>query len=116
MEKPRLAHRDREPADSSEGRIDAERTVLDIIERHLPGAQAEGMSVQSRLQADLGLPSINLVLILFDLQEAFGVNLVCQDPRLAELRTVSDLVAFVQRATSSGTSGEGPGSDANQDD
>ncbi len=74
---------------------DRERRVLDIFERHLPGALGRGMTIDSRVQTELGLPSLTLASILFDLQDAFDIDLTSGDLRLSELQTVGDFAALV---------------------
>lgn len=77
--------------------IDAalEARVLEIIDRNVPGAAARGLSLETRIQDELGLPSITVVAILFDLQDAFGIDLMGIEVQLGALQSVRDVAALV---------------------
>lgn len=75
--------------------------ILAIFDQNVPGAVARGLSLDTRIQEELGLPSITVVAILFDLQDAFGVDLMGIEVQLGALQTVRDVAALV--------AGRGPG-------
>ena len=91
---------ERSPRLEQNSAIDAEveARVLEIFERNVPGAANMGVTLDTRIQDELGLPSITVVTILFDLQDAFGIDLMQRDVSLAELQTVRDMAALVALA------------------
>jgi acyl carrier protein len=86
-------------------RPEIERRVTEILSRKLDVAP-EGISVSTRLTEDLGLDSFASVELVFELEEAFGLNI--PDSGMAGMRCVGDVVAEIQRWLEVGT--DSPGS------
>lgn len=85
--------------DPSNAALDAQlaKRVIEIFDRNVPGAAARGLSLETRIRDELGLPSITVVAILFDLQDAFGVDLMGIEVQLGALQTVGDVAALVAK-------------------
>jgi acyl carrier protein len=85
--------------DPTDAAIDARlaERVIEIFDRNVPGAAARGLSLDTRIKDELGLPSITVVAILFDLQDAFGVDLMGIEVQLGALQTVRDVAALVAK-------------------
>ena len=80
---------------------DLESAIVSIIRQATPSQFKKGaITVDMRLQRDLGLDSLGIAALLFRLQDDFGLDLFA-DPdlsaRIGDLRSVEDLVALAAR-------------------
>ena len=71
-----------------------EKTV-DILKNYTEVATSE-IRPESLLVEDLGLNSVSYFSIVFDLEEAFGIEI--PDDAISGIRTVGDMVAYLERA------------------
>ena len=71
-----------------------EKTV-DILKNYTEVATSE-IRPESHLVEDLGLNSVSYFSIVFDLEEAFGIEI--PDDAISGIRTVGDMVAYLERA------------------
>lgn len=77
--------------------------ILDIIERHLPNARTDRFAPEARLNADLALDSIMLLQLLVHLELEHGLHLPEETLMTAELDTVADLDALLQKGPTGAT-------------
>lgn len=69
--------------------------VIDILDGYTEVARAD-IKPESLLVEDLGLNSVSYFSIVFDLEEALGVELPDENP--PKLKTVQDLVDYLNTA------------------
>ena len=72
-----------------------EQRTKQIVAAHfkkLPGA----FNLDTRLREDLGADSLNLLELVFTLEEELGVSI--PDADAAEIRTIGDAVRYIERA------------------
>ena len=62
-------------------------------------SEMEEITLDSRLQEDLGLDSLHMVLLLLELEDCFGFKLDEADMNPFELKTVSDIELLVGKYT-----------------
>ena len=70
-------------------------TVIDVLNGYTE-ADRSAITRDSLLVEDLGLNSVSYFSIVFDLEEALGIELPEDDT--PKLRTVGDLVAYLEKA------------------
>jgi acyl carrier protein len=75
--------------------IDVEHRTYEIIHRYFKNAPADLTPVM-RLREDLGADSLDLLQILFDIEQELGVSI--PDAEAAEIETVGDAVRCASRA------------------
>lgn len=56
--------------------------------------EASGITPESRIKADLGADSLNILQLLMKIEDDYGIMI--PDEKLAEFETVSDVVAFLE--------------------
>ncbi len=66
-------------------------TLLQLLEEALPGLDPRAVSMESRLQADLGLDSMSGMVLLMEIEDAFQVELG-ED---ANFETVGDVCRYL---------------------
>ena len=77
--------------------LSIEKRVINIL-------MAEGnigerkITVQSNLQNDIGLESIDIITVVFELEDEFNIEIPDQD--IENARTVGDIVTYVQKKVS----------------
>ncbi len=71
-----------------------EKTV-DILKNYTEVATSE-IQPESLLVEDLGLNSVSYFSIVFDLEEAFGIEI--PDDAISGIRTVGDMVTYLEHA------------------
>jgi acyl carrier protein len=72
---------------------ETERKVKEILARKLD-RKVEEIHGDSRLAEDLGVDSFGTVEIMFDIEEAFSLQI--PDTDIEPVRTVDDIVAYLQ--------------------
>lgn len=68
----------------------------------LTGTPASEVTLESDLTQDLNIDSLTMVEIIVSAQDKFGVEIPDED--LKDLRTIHDIVVYVQRVQHSGVS------------
>ena len=69
-----------------------ETKVIKIVSEKL-NIEEKNVSLASRFQEDLGADSLDIVELLMDIEEQFGVSI--SDTESEQLRTVGDAVRFI---------------------
>jgi acyl carrier protein len=72
------------------------QTVMDVVAKHFkvdPGT----LTLDTRLREDLGGDSLDLVELVFDLEQALGVTV--RDGTIGDVRTVGDAVRHLQSSS-----------------
>ncbi len=64
--------------------------LIEIIVNNCDGIQAENITVDTDLTADLGLTSLDIVNCISEAEDAFGTEI--PDEKLENIRTVKDLL------------------------
>ena len=72
-----------------------EQKVKDILAKQL-GVSVEKINANTNIATDLGADSLDLVEILMSLEEEFSVSI--PDEAIPNIKTVGDLVAFIDKA------------------
>ena len=70
-----------------------EQTVKLVIATHFE-IPAEGLGIDTRLREDLGGDSLDLVELVFDLEQALGITV--REGAMSELSTVGDAVRYLE--------------------
>jgi acyl carrier protein len=73
-----------------------DRTVTEIVARHFK-TSPELLRPDTRLREDLGGDSLDLVELVFALEQAFGVTV--REGAVAELQTLDDAVRYMESLT-----------------
>ena len=68
--------------------------VVNLIVGQLP-VKAEDVKMESRLFEDLGADSANVMMLIMDLEAEF--NLTVEDEMLTGIRTVGDIVEYLEK-------------------
>ena len=69
--------------------------LIDILLRTAPDTDISKLTAESRLKADLGLTSLDFIMIMFEIQDQYGVTL----PGEENFETVGDVIRFLQEKT-----------------
>jgi acyl carrier protein len=69
--------------------------LIDILLRTAPDTDISNLSAESRLKADLGLTSLDFIMIMFEIQDQYGVTLTGEE----NFETVGDVIRFLQEKT-----------------
>lgn len=67
--------------------------VSEIIARQLD-VPVESITMESKLIEDLKADSLDVVELIMDLENEFGIEI--PDDKLPEIRTIGDIVSFIQ--------------------
>jgi acyl carrier protein len=73
--------------------IDFGRVVVEAIEKNVAGLRIE-MSMMEQTLADLGVDSLDVMLVMMDIQERTGISI--PDEKVDELRTPNNIIAFLE--------------------
>ena len=68
--------------------------VAELITAQLP-VSIDKVKMESRLVEDLGADSANVMILVFDLEQEFGVEV--DNDMLASVETVSDIVEYLEK-------------------
>lgn len=71
-------------------------TVTKLIASQL-NVDADRLVDEARLVEDLGADSANLMVLIMDMEDAFQLEV--EDSAITTLKTVGDIVTFIQQAT-----------------
>jgi acyl carrier protein len=66
--------------------------LIDILLRTAPDTDISNLSAESRLKADLGLTSLDFIMIMFEIQDKYGVTFTGEEA----FETVGDVIRFLQ--------------------
>ena len=72
---------------------DIQNKVIEIIAERL-GKEADGITPESNVVADLGADSLDIAEIMMDLEDAFGIKL--EDENAEGPKTVGDIINYIQ--------------------
>ena len=75
-------------------RREIEEKLIDILARH-SAAEKKAFTPDKNLKLDLGLDSLDVAEIVYELEEAFGIKI--PDDSAEHLLSISDTVDFVHR-------------------
>jgi acyl carrier protein len=70
-----------------------EKKVIDILSGYF-NVSSENIKPSSRLVEDLGIDSMSLVELIFELKEQFGVEIKKED--IVKIRTIKDVTDFIK--------------------
>ena len=73
-------------------RTEAEKIVMSVLEKNIDGLQMSEEKMKDTL-SDLGVDSLDVMLIIMDVAEAAGVNI--NDDKAEELDTPEKIVNFI---------------------
>ena len=76
--------------------VDTEAKTKQIIAGHFK-KPLDGLDLDTRLREDLGGDSLDLIVLLFELEQELGIQI--SDGAAAELETVGDAVRYLERST-----------------
>ena len=66
--------------------------LIDILLRTAPDTDVSSLTPESRLKADLGLTSLDFIMIMFEIQDQYGVTFTGNE----SFETIGDVVRFLQ--------------------
>ena len=66
--------------------------LIDILLRTAPDTDISKLTAESRLKADLGLTSLDFIMIMFEIQDQYGVTFTGNE----YFETIGDVVRFMQ--------------------
>lgn len=66
--------------------------LIDILLRTAPDTDISKITTESRLKADLGLTSLDFIMIMFEIQDKYGVTFTGEE----SFDTVGDVIRFLQ--------------------
>ena len=67
--------------------------VSELIQSQLP-VKADQITRESRLVQDLGADSANIMILVMELEDQFGI--IVEDDMLGEIKTVGDIVDYLE--------------------
>jgi acyl carrier protein len=67
--------------------------VAALIETQLP-VKADQITRESRLVQDLGADSANIMILIMELEDQFGI--IVEDDMLSDIKTVGDVVDYLE--------------------
>ena len=72
--------------------------LIDILLRTAPDTDISKLTAESRLKADLGLTSLDSIMIMFEIQDKYDVTFTGEEA----FETVGDVIRFLQEKTGNG--------------
>ena len=66
--------------------------LIDILLRTAPDTDISKLTADSRLKADLGLTSLDFIMIMFEIQDKYGVTFTGED----SFETVGEMLRFLE--------------------
>ena len=66
--------------------------LIDILLRTAPDTDISNITTESRLKADLGLTSLDFIMIMFEIQDKYGVTFTGNE----SFETIGDVIRFLQ--------------------
>ena len=69
--------------------------LIEILLKTAPDTDVSSITMETRLKADLGLTSLDFIVIMFELQDKYGVL----PSELEPFETVGDVIAYLKKHT-----------------
>ena len=69
--------------------------LIDILLRTAPDTDISNITTESRLKADLGLTSLDFIMIMFEIQDKYDVTFTGEET----FETVGDVIRFLKEKT-----------------
>lgn len=66
--------------------------LIDILLRTAPDTDISKLTADSRLKADLGLTSLDFIIIMFEIQDKYGVTFTGEE----SFETVGEMLRFLE--------------------
>ena len=66
--------------------------LIDILLRTAPDTDVSKITAETRLKADLGLTSLDFIMIMFEIQDKYGVTFTGNE----SFETIGDVIRFLQ--------------------
>lgn len=66
--------------------------LIDILLRTAPDTDISKLTADSRLKADLGLTSLDFIMIMFEIQDKYGVTFTGEE----SFETVGEMLRFLE--------------------
>ena len=66
--------------------------LIDILLRTAPDTDISKVTAESRLKADLGLTSLDFIMIMFEIQDKYGVTFTGEE----SFETVGEMLRFLE--------------------
>ena len=66
--------------------------LIDILLRTAPDTDISKLTADSRLKADLGLSSLDFIMIMFEIQDKYGVTFTGEE----SFETVGEMLRFLE--------------------
>ena len=66
--------------------------LIDILLRTAPDTDISKLTADSRLRADLGLTSLDFIMIMFEIQDKYGVTFTGEE----SFETVGEMLRFLE--------------------
>ena len=66
--------------------------LIDILLRTAPDTDVSKLTADSRLKADLGLTSLDFIMIMFEIQDKYGVTFTGEE----SFETVGEMLRFLE--------------------
>ena len=66
--------------------------LIDILRRTAPDTDISKLTADSRLKADLGLTSLDFIIIMFEIQDKYGVTFTGEE----SFETVGEMLRFLE--------------------
>ena len=84
--------------------LSIEKRVINILVAEGNAGEPE-ITLQSDLQDDIGLESIDIITVVFELEDEFNIEIPDQD--IENVKTVGDIVTYVQNKVSTPVTNSG---------
>lgn len=68
------------------------KELIDILLRTAPDTDISKLTADSRLKADLGLTSLDFIMIMFEIQDKYGVTFTGEE----SFETVGEMLRFLE--------------------
>ena len=84
--------------------LSIEKRVINILKAEA-NADERDITLQSDLQNDIGLESIDIITVVFELEDEFNIEIPDQD--IENVKTAGDIVTYVQNKVSTSVTNSG---------
>ena len=84
--------------------LSIEKRVINILKAEANAGERE-ITLQSDLQNDIGLESIDIITVVFELEDEFNIEIPDQD--IENVKTVGDIARYVQNKVSTPVTNSG---------
>lgn len=84
--------------------LSIEKRVINILKAEANASESE-ITLQSDLQNDIGLESIDIITAVFELEDEFHIEIPDED--IENVKTVGDIVTYVQNKVSTPVTNSG---------